>query len=88
MAKRLQSEGLTKGDKVVFYSENRPEWIIAFWACLLNGIIVVPIDFRSSPAFLDRVSRIVQAKLILVGEEVHASLTAPACRCAAEGVRS
>ena len=70
MAKRLQSEGLTKGDKVVFYSENRPEWIVAFWACLLNGIIVVPIDFRSSPAFLDRVSRIVQAKLILVGEEV------------------
>jgi long-chain acyl-CoA synthetase len=72
LARRLQSEGLTKGDKVVFYSENRPEWIIAFWACLLNGIVVVPIDFRSSPAFLDRVRRIVQAKLILVGHEVQA----------------
>jgi long-chain acyl-CoA synthetase len=70
LAKRLQSEGLTKGDKAVFYSENRPEWIIAFWACLLNGIIVVPIDFRSSQAFLDRVSRIVQAKLILIGQDV------------------
>ena len=30
----------------------------------------MPIDFRSSPAFLERVSRIVQAKLILVGQEV------------------
>ena len=70
LAARLQSDGVTKGDKVVFYSENRPEWIIAFWACLLNGIVVVPIDFRSSPAFLARVSRIVDAKLILVGQEV------------------
>jgi long-chain acyl-CoA synthetase len=72
LAGRLRSEGLQKGDKVVFYSENRPEWIIAFWACLLDGIVVVPIDFRSSPAFLARVSRIVQAKLILVGQEVPA----------------
>jgi long-chain acyl-CoA synthetase len=70
LAARLRSEGLQKGDKAVFYSENRPEWIIAFWACLLNGVVVVPIDFRSSPAFLSRVSRIVQAKLILVGQEV------------------
>ncbi len=30
----------------------------------------MPIDFRSSPAFLDRVSRIVQAKLILIGQDV------------------
>jgi long-chain acyl-CoA synthetase len=70
LAARLRSDGLAKGDKVVFYSENRPEWIVAFWACLLNGIVVVPIDFRSSPAFLERVSRIVQATLILVGQEV------------------
>ena len=70
MALRLRAEGLEKGDKVVFYSENRPEWIVAFWACLLNGIVVVPLDFRSSPPFLLRVSRIVQAKLILIGEEV------------------
>jgi long-chain acyl-CoA synthetase len=70
LALRLRAEGLEKGDKVVFYSENRPEWIVAFWACLLNGIIVVPLDFRSSPPFLLRVSRIVHAKLILIGEDV------------------
>ena len=70
LAARLRREGLQKGDKVIFFSENRPEWIIAFWACLLEGIVVVPIDFRSSPDFLARVSRIVAAKLILVGQEV------------------
>jgi long-chain acyl-CoA synthetase len=66
----LNDRGIRKGDKVVFWSENRPEWIVAFWACLLNGIVVVPIDYRASPDFLARVARIVSAKLVLIGEDV------------------
>jgi long-chain acyl-CoA synthetase len=69
-AARLHDLGLRKGDKVVFWSENRPEWIVAFWGCLLGGIIVVPIDYRASADFLARVSRIVSAKLLLVGQDV------------------
>src|SRR5712691_8635174 len=69
-AVRLHDLGLRQGDAVVFWSENRPEWIAAFWACLLRGIVVVPIDYRSSQEFLLRVSRIVSAKLVLVGQEV------------------
>ena len=65
-ASRLHALGLRKGDKVVFWSENRPEWVIAFWGCLLRGVIVVPIDYRASPVFLARVSRIVAAKLVLI----------------------
>ena len=30
-ASRLAHAGLHKGDKVVFWSENRPEWVVAFW---------------------------------------------------------
>jgi long-chain acyl-CoA synthetase len=70
LAARLHALGIRKGDKVVFWSENRPEWIVAFWGCLLNGIVVVPIDYRASPDFLARVGRIVAAKLILVGQDV------------------
>ena len=69
-AARLHELGLRKGDKVVFWSENRPEWIVAFWGCLLGGIVVVPIDYRASPDFLARVSRIVAAKLVLIGQDV------------------
>ena len=69
-AAHLHELGLRKGDKVVFWSENRPEWIVAFWGCLLRGIVVVPIDYRSSPDFLARVSRIVAAKLVLIGQDV------------------
>jgi long-chain acyl-CoA synthetase len=67
---RLHALGLRKGDKVVFWSENRPEWVVAFWGCLLGGVIVVPIDYRASPDFLARVSRIVSAKLVLIGHDV------------------
>ncbi|MGE3520601.1 MAG: class I adenylate-forming enzyme family protein, partial [Vicinamibacterales bacterium] len=69
-AARLHAAGLTKGDKVVVFSENRPEWIVAFWGCLLLGVVVVPIDYRSSPDFLKRVAAIVQARVVLVGHEV------------------
>ena len=76
LAARLDALGAHKGDKIVFWSENRPEWIVAFWACLLRGIIVVPIDYRASPDFLARVVRIVSARLVLIGQEVPA-FTAP-----------
>ena len=69
-AASLDELGLRKGDKVVFWCENRPEWIVAFWGCLLRGIVVVPIDYRASPDFLSRVSRIVAAKLVLIGQDV------------------
>src|SRR5438128_2569377 len=66
----VHARGLRKGDKGVFWSENRPEWIVAFWGCLLRGVVVVPIDYRASPDFLARVSRIVAAKLVLLGQDV------------------
>jgi long-chain acyl-CoA synthetase len=67
---RLHQAGLRKGDKVVFFSENRPEWIVAFWGCLLAGVVVVPIDYRSSADFLARVAKIVSAKIVLIGQDV------------------
>ena len=39
-------------------------------AACSRGIVVVPIDYRASPDFLARVSRIVAAKLVLIGQDV------------------
>ena len=78
-AMRLTEAGLRKGDKVVFWSENRPEWIAAFWGCLLQGVIVVPIDYRASPDFVARITRIVGATLVLTGDDVP-PLTMPDVR--------
>jgi long-chain acyl-CoA synthetase len=70
-AARLAEHNIHKGDKVIIWSENRPEWIAAFWGCVLAGVIVVPIDYRASASFLHRVQEIVDARMVLVGEEVH-----------------
>ena len=70
-AARLGREGVRADEKVVIWSENRAEWLIAFWGCLLAGAIVVPVDYRASEALLQRVAGIVKAKLILVGSEVR-----------------
>lgn len=68
-AARLREAGSTRDDKVILYGENRPEWIIALWGCLLEGVIVVPIDYRSSPEFVQRIDQIVDAHAILIGDE-------------------
>jgi long-chain acyl-CoA synthetase len=70
LAFRIQEAGLRKGDKVVIWSENRPEWVVAFWGCLLAGAVLVPIDYRASIDMLRRVRDKAGAKLILTGDEV------------------
>ncbi|MBZ5721963.1 MAG: long-chain fatty acid--CoA ligase [Acidobacteriia bacterium] len=43
VARALRSWGIGRGDRVAILSENRPEWTIADFACLLIGAVVVPI---------------------------------------------
>ena len=69
-AARLRAAGLAKGDKVILWGENRPEWVVALWGCLVAGVIAVPIDYRASAAFLERVRVIVEARIVLVGDDV------------------
>ena len=42
-ARQLQSWGIGKGDRVAILSENRPEWAVTDFACLLLGAVDVPI---------------------------------------------
>jgi long-chain acyl-CoA synthetase len=69
-AQRLRDADIRSGQHVAIWSENRPEWIAALWGALLEGVVLVPIDYRASAEFLRTVSRIVDAKAILVGDVV------------------
>lgn len=69
----LAALGVRQGDHVVVWGENRPGWIVVFWACVLRGIVVVPVDYRASPDFAGRVAGIVSAKLVVCGDEVDAN---------------
>jgi long-chain acyl-CoA synthetase len=67
-ARELEERGIGGGDRVLFWGENRPEWIACFYGCLLRGAVVVPLDLKSAPDFVARVQQQVSAKLLLADE--------------------
>jgi long-chain acyl-CoA synthetase len=71
-ASRLRAEGIGPGQAVAIWGENRAEWIVALWGCLLEGVVLVPIDYRASADFLLRVASIVDAQAVLTGDAVNA----------------
>lgn len=70
-AAALQRSGVQPRDNVLIWSENRPEWVVAFWGALLAGAVLVPIDYRASFDLLRRVHGKVRARLLLTGAEVR-----------------
>jgi long-chain acyl-CoA synthetase len=64
LARELEFRGLGKGDGVLLWGENSPEWIVVFFGCLLRGVVVVPVDHGSTVEFVSRIWREVNAKLI------------------------
>ncbi len=87
-AGRLSRAGIRKGDRVILWSENRPEWLFAFWGTLMTGAVVVPIGAEASLEFVRRVQGVAEAKLLAIGEEVrgdvHSLGDSPACELANE----
>jgi long-chain acyl-CoA synthetase len=69
----LRVQGVARGQHVAVWGENRAEWIVALWGCLLEGVVLVPIDYRASAEFLERVAAIVDARVVLVGDAVDRS---------------
>ena len=74
----LRSSGISAGEKIIIYAENRPEWLFALWGAILAGVVVVPIDYRSSEEFVERIRNIVQARLVYTGEPIHHDSELPA----------
>ena len=64
LARELEFRGVGKGDAVLLWGENSPEWIVAFFGCLLRGAVIVPVDHGSTVEFVSRIAREVNAKLI------------------------
>jgi long-chain acyl-CoA synthetase len=44
----LLAAGLRKGDRVVLWAENRPEWMAVWMGAAIAGLIIVPVDFLVS----------------------------------------
>src|SRR4051794_16374354 len=44
MARYLQERGVEKGDRVLLWAPNMPEWVELYFACHLIGAVLVPLD--------------------------------------------
>jgi long-chain acyl-CoA synthetase len=64
-ARKLESQGIERGDRVILNGENSPEWAVAFWGCCLLGAVVVPLDKGSTPEFINSVAKQTNAKLLI-----------------------
>ena len=63
VASLLQARGLSKGDQVVLWGPNSPQWVLAFFGCVKAGVVVVPLDLRSAPDYVERVVARISPKL-------------------------
>jgi len=63
MANMFQQSGLNKGDAVLIWAPNSPEWITALLACSLTGVIAVPLDMRVQADFVRHIAGETGAKV-------------------------
>ncbi|MCY4085658.1 MAG: AMP-binding protein [Actinomycetia bacterium] len=64
LASELQRRGVAEGDRVLVWGPNCPQWVLAFFACLRVGAVVVPLDVRGSPDFAHDVATQTDPRLL------------------------
>jgi len=74
----LADRGVGRGDRVVLWGANRPEWTAGFFGIQLAGAIAVPLDMRSDIGFVERIVERAQPRHLLLGKEQARRLTTPA----------
>jgi long-chain acyl-CoA synthetase len=62
VAQGLLAAGLVKGDRVVLWAENRPEWMAVWMGTVIAGICIVPVDYLVSEQECLNIIRITRAK--------------------------
>ena len=70
----LWERGYRKGDRIILFAENQPEWGIAYLAAVQIGVIVVPIDSQTAEEEILALAEYTEAKAILASEVCVARL--------------
>ena len=74
VASYLQEQGVQKGDRVLLWGPNMPQWVVAFFGALRAGAVAVPLDVRSAPDFVGRVVDSTGARLAFTSRFVGQAL--------------
>jgi long-chain acyl-CoA synthetase len=74
----LRQLGVKQGDRVVLMSENRPEWGVSYFAILLAGAAVVPLDKELTLGEVQNLARVSNAKGLVLSRKVAERLAGEA----------
>jgi long-chain acyl-CoA synthetase len=61
----LVTRGIKCGDRVLLVGENSPDWVLAYFAILYAGAVVVPLDHLIAPDELAAICRIAEPSAVL-----------------------
>ena len=75
----LDGRGIGAGDRLILWSENRPEWVAVFWACLARGVQLVPLDHQSTLEFVRRIAVQTDARLLVHSDALPEPVPALEC---------
>jgi long-chain acyl-CoA synthetase len=72
----LAGVGIEKGDRVLIWAVNRPEWGIAFLAAAHAGAVLVPLDVRTPADLAQKIVQRTAPKLVLASAQTLAAASA------------
>jgi long-chain acyl-CoA synthetase len=70
----LNDLGIAKGDKVIIYSQNMPNWGVVYFALQCSGIVAVPVLPDFSPSELQNVIKHSESKVMFISENLEYKL--------------
>ena len=70
LAGYLQSQGVGKGDRVLLYMQNSPQYVISYYAILRADAVVIPVNPMNRHAELEHYIADTGAELCIAGQEL------------------
>ena len=70
LSKRLFSMGLKKGDKVALFGHSMPNWVVAYFAVVSKGLVIVPILPDFTRVEVENVLTHSEAKVLFISERL------------------
>lgn len=64
LAAFLRKNGIKRHDKVLVLAPNSPYWLVVFWATIISGGIIVPLNSQTNKQLLKDISQQTKAKVI------------------------
>jgi long-chain acyl-CoA synthetase len=71
----LDSLKIKKGDRILIFASNSPYYGILFWASILSGIVLVPVNVQSTDIIIKKILEQIDAKVIFKGRFLKLDLS-------------